>query len=263
MDKTPSFHSSEHRFNPWSGKIPHASGQLSQSTTRTEPTRSTWAGSSPCSPQLEKAWAQQWRPSTAKKFKNNNLKNCDMSSNPTPTGEPGSVAVSLLPALIYGVQLPWALHQQIPLGLGNGAVPGPFCRTDSQDGVSPLLQTCLSGSWLPSFMVCWGSSGISTTPPFFSSCLPGSIWASSFSWGNAKVLNHRKILTNGEVVHRQSHIISLYPALWTHSIHTLLALAGTCKTDCAAPPASNPLGRLHCNLALGDGVGSCWLDLLV
>ena len=98
---------------------------------------------------------------------------------------------------------------------------------------------------------------------FFSSCLPGTIWASSFSWGNAKVLNHRKILTNGEVVHRQSHVISLYPPFWTHSIHTLLALAGTCETNCAAPPASNPLGRLHCNLALGDGVGSCWLDLPV
>ena len=91
-----------HQFNPWSGKIPHATGQLSSCPTTTEPalwspiSRNYWAHvlqllkpvhlepvlrhekppqwetphaamkSSPRSPQLEKAWAWQWRPSTAK-----------------------------------------------------------------------------------------------------------------------------------------------------------------------------------------------------
>ena len=69
-----------HRFYPWSGKIPHATGQLSSCTTSTEPRAcapqrekpAQWDAlvlpleSNPCSLQLEKACAQQRRPSTAK-----------------------------------------------------------------------------------------------------------------------------------------------------------------------------------------------------
>ena len=75
-----------HRFSPWSRKTPHASEQLSPWTTATE----DWAPRafapqqkmrSPCtavtsslrSPQLEKAHAQQWRPSAVKKIKITNL----------------------------------------------------------------------------------------------------------------------------------------------------------------------------------------------
>ena len=80
-----------HRFNLWSGKIPHTSEQLSPCVTTTElachnyrssrayslcsttreatATRSlhTATKSSPCSLQLEEACAQQRRPNTAKK----------------------------------------------------------------------------------------------------------------------------------------------------------------------------------------------------
>ena len=44
--------SSEHRFNPWSVRIPYAAGQLSQLVTR-------------YSLQLEKTHSQQWRPQRA------------------------------------------------------------------------------------------------------------------------------------------------------------------------------------------------------
>ena len=89
------------RFDPWSGKIPHASEQLSPCATATEPPcynywspcaattearvprarapqqKEATAMRSPCtamksssrSPQLEKARVQQQRPSTAKKKK--------------------------------------------------------------------------------------------------------------------------------------------------------------------------------------------------
>ena len=70
-------------FHPWSGRIPHAAGQLGQCTMTTEvfgpwslcsTAREASAGSSPhtalesssCLPQLEKACLQQRRPSTAK-----------------------------------------------------------------------------------------------------------------------------------------------------------------------------------------------------
>ena len=63
-----------HGFDPWSGKIPDASGQLILCPATTEPkgprarTRQQekprqWEAHSP---QLEKAHPQQWRPSTAK-----------------------------------------------------------------------------------------------------------------------------------------------------------------------------------------------------
>ena len=79
-----------HGFEPWSGKIPHAAEQLGPCTTTTEPSRHkywspcawspcsatgeaaavrgprTEVRSSPCSPQLERAQAQQQRPNAAK-----------------------------------------------------------------------------------------------------------------------------------------------------------------------------------------------------
>ena len=51
-------------------RIPHAKGQLSPCAYSLQATtEEAWAPqleNSPCSQQLEKAWAQQWRPSTAK-----------------------------------------------------------------------------------------------------------------------------------------------------------------------------------------------------
>ena len=75
-----------HGFNPWSRKIPHAAGQLSPCATTTDPVCSRarvlqqekppqgeacvlQLESSPHWPQLEKARAQQWRPSAAKNDK--------------------------------------------------------------------------------------------------------------------------------------------------------------------------------------------------
>ena len=71
-----------HGFNPWSGEIPHASGQLSLCITTAEPTsleptlpneRSHCSEKpqrrhkeEPCSRQLQPALEQQWRPSAAK-----------------------------------------------------------------------------------------------------------------------------------------------------------------------------------------------------
>ena len=77
-----------HRFDPWSEKIPHATGQLSPYTIPAEPTSlkpvlcnershcnekpayhkksSSAAPTPPGSLQLEKAFAQQQRPSAAK-----------------------------------------------------------------------------------------------------------------------------------------------------------------------------------------------------
>ena len=72
-----------HRFNPWSRKIAYASGLLRPCTTSTEaqtsrahvpqqkkpPQQEAHAPQlerSPCSSHLEKARAQQWRPSAAK-----------------------------------------------------------------------------------------------------------------------------------------------------------------------------------------------------
>ena len=74
-----------HRFEPWSGKVPHAADQLGPWATITEPARlepvlrnkrgrdserpahrdEEW----PRSPQLEKALAQKRRPNTTKKIK--------------------------------------------------------------------------------------------------------------------------------------------------------------------------------------------------
>ena len=76
------------RFEPWSGKIPHAAEQLSPRATTTEActprarapqqreataVRSprTAMKSSPCSPQLEKARAQQRTPNAAKNKQTN------------------------------------------------------------------------------------------------------------------------------------------------------------------------------------------------
>ena len=68
-------------FSPWSGKTPHAAEQVSACATTTEAVCCNyWSPcsamkSSPLSPQLKEAWAQQWRPSTAKnKYINNILK---------------------------------------------------------------------------------------------------------------------------------------------------------------------------------------------
>ena len=66
------------RFDPWSGKISHAAEQLSlcaTTTTHAPQQREATAMRSPrtatknsrCSPQLEKAHAQQRRPNAAKK----------------------------------------------------------------------------------------------------------------------------------------------------------------------------------------------------
>ena len=70
-----------HRFEPWSGKIPHAAEQLGPWATTTEPAclepvlrnkrgrdrgPRTAMKSGPRSPQLEKALTQKWRPNTAK-----------------------------------------------------------------------------------------------------------------------------------------------------------------------------------------------------
>ena len=76
-----------HGFEPWSGKIPHATEQLSPRATTTEPaclescsaTREASAmrsprtamKSMPCSAQLEKARAQQRRPNTGKNKQTN------------------------------------------------------------------------------------------------------------------------------------------------------------------------------------------------
>ena len=63
-----------HRFNPWSRKIPDASGRLSWCTTTTELVSSRAHApqqeSGPRSPKLEKAHAQQQRPSRVKILKN-------------------------------------------------------------------------------------------------------------------------------------------------------------------------------------------------
>ena len=83
----------EHRFDPWSGKIPHASEQLSLPITTTEPARPKACGAqektlqrgrisrgttqrSHCLPQLGKAHTQQPRPSTAKNKIFSTLKKC-------------------------------------------------------------------------------------------------------------------------------------------------------------------------------------------
>ena len=75
-----------HRFEPWSGKIPHAAEQLGLWATTTEPAHlepvlrnkkkakivrgpRTAMKSGPHLPQLEKALAQKQRPNTAKKKK--------------------------------------------------------------------------------------------------------------------------------------------------------------------------------------------------
>ena len=55
-----------HGFHPWSGKIPHVVKQLSLCTTTAE----ACAPYSPCLLQLEKAQAQKWRTSAAKKTQN-------------------------------------------------------------------------------------------------------------------------------------------------------------------------------------------------
>ena len=71
-----------HKFNPWSGKIPHATESLSLWTTTTEAQAPracdlqreatemrrlhTTLKGSPHLPQLEKACVQQWRPNAAK-----------------------------------------------------------------------------------------------------------------------------------------------------------------------------------------------------
>ena len=65
-------HGTESGFNPWSQKIPRATGQLNLGATATEPLSlrarepqekpPQWARS----PQLEKDHTPQWRPSTAK-----------------------------------------------------------------------------------------------------------------------------------------------------------------------------------------------------
>ena len=65
-----------HRFDPWSGKIPHATGQPSLCTTTAEVAQQEkslqWEAytlqleTSPCSLQVEKACTQQQRPSTDK-----------------------------------------------------------------------------------------------------------------------------------------------------------------------------------------------------
>ena len=77
-----------HGFNPWSGKIPHAEGQLSLWAATTEACELRAGGcnkratemrslhtttkSTPHLPQLERALAQQWRPSATK---NKSIKN--------------------------------------------------------------------------------------------------------------------------------------------------------------------------------------------
>ena len=72
-----------HGFNPWSRKIPYATGQLSLCATTAELTNlepvphnsekpPQWEAHAPqleggpCLPQLEKARVQQWRPSMVK-----------------------------------------------------------------------------------------------------------------------------------------------------------------------------------------------------
>ena len=66
-----------HGFEPWSGRIPHATEQLGPWATTAEPARlepvlhnkrgpCTVMKSGPRLPQLEKALAQKWRPNTAK-----------------------------------------------------------------------------------------------------------------------------------------------------------------------------------------------------
>ena len=67
----------EHGFNPWSGKTPHAVGQLSPCTATAEPAHPRartprevhvpQLQGSPCLPQLEEAHSEQRRPSAAKK----------------------------------------------------------------------------------------------------------------------------------------------------------------------------------------------------
>ena len=103
-EKESAYQCRRHRLDPWSGKIPHATGQLSQWATTSEPelwslqvatikptlhdywSHGTfepvpWNKSSPCNgealkPQLEKDCAQQQRPSaTKKKKKKSKLKN--------------------------------------------------------------------------------------------------------------------------------------------------------------------------------------------
>ena len=78
-DKESTCQCGEQGFDPWSGKIPHALGQLTPCTTTTKPvlqglqtTRSHHSEEpeqqegSPCTRHWEKALTQQWRPRAAK-----------------------------------------------------------------------------------------------------------------------------------------------------------------------------------------------------
>ena len=88
QQKNPTYQCRRHRFNPWSGKISYALGQLILGATTTEPTQLKFQHSTACalqqektsqeeactpqqgsslhSPQLQKANTEQQRPSTPK-----------------------------------------------------------------------------------------------------------------------------------------------------------------------------------------------------